>query len=255
VSDSWTAISLAEREGKLHRLVFPVAEPFKMHWAPDLHYPFQNQDVVDYIIDISRGCDLIGQIGDGLEAYGVAKYTKNPLVQHTLQDEARLYRNGFWKPIRKQNPTARLVQVHGNHEDRIANYLWSQAPALHDTPGLKLSRLIHAKRLGIEVVPRSGIKVAGYRVKHGDVARAIGSARSEMTHHRWNGISAHTHRCEHETLVDAEGHQTDWYSIGHATRPELLDYLKGKTPNWHLSAGVTVTVYPDGRTEVVEHRL
>jgi len=250
----WEAITLAEREGRLGRFSIPDQEPTRIHIAPDLHYPFQNDDAVAHILDIARGCDVIVQIGDGLEAYGVSSYVKDPRVKHSLNDEAKAYRNGFWKPIRQQNPKARLVQIYGNHEERIYNHVRQYAAAMHDLPALTLGRLINAERFNIEVHPRSGLLIAGHRVKHGDVARAIGSARAEMSKHRCSGISGHTHRCEHETFVDAEGIRTDWWSAGHACRPELLDYLK-TPPNWQLSGGVTLTVYPDGRTFVQEHRL
>lgn len=254
--DSWQAITLAEREGKLTKYQLPLENPHRIHITPDLHYPFQNNDVIAYIIDLAKGCDTIIQIGDGLEAYGVSSHKKNPAIRHTLNDEAKQYRTQFWRPLREQNPKARLIQIIGNHEERIERYTWQKAPELYDIPGVSIGRLIHAERYQIEVHPRSGLLIAGYRIKHGDTARTIGSARSEMLAHRSNGISAHTHRCEHETLIDAEGYRTDWYSIGHACRPELLDYLKGrKQPNWQLSAGVTLTLYPDGTTHVQEHRL
>ncbi len=252
--DSWAAITLAEKEGKLNKYTMPVEDPYRIHFAPDLHYPFQDDEIVDHIIDLARGCEIIGQIGDGLEAYGVSSHAKNPLVKHTLNDEASLYVRKFWRPIRRDNPGARLIQITGNHEQRIQRYMWKQAPALADVPGMALSKLIKAKELGIEVHPRSGLLLAGVRFKHGDVARAIGSARSEMTAHRGDGVSGHTHRCEYETLKDKEGRRTKWYSIGHACDQDRMEYLEGE-PNWERSAGITLTVYPDGRIEYKEHRL
>lgn len=252
----WEAITLAEREGRLARLVLPAAEnPFRIHFAPDLHYPFQNDDVVAHIIDVSRGCDVIGQIGDGLEAYGVSSHAKSAKVKHTLNDEAKAYRNGFWRPIRQLNPRARLIQLYGNHEERIERHVMAESPALHDLPGHTLGDLIHSRKYNVEVHPSSGLLICGHRFKHGDTVRAVGSARAEMVSHRTSGVSGHTHRCEHESIIDREGYRTDWWSIGHGCRPELLDYLKGKIPNWQLSAGITFTVYPDGRIYVQEHRL
>jgi len=253
--DSWQAITLAEQEGRLTKFQLPIEQPIRMHWAPDLHFPFHNADVVAYIIDICRGCDIIGQIGDGLEAYGVSGHEKDPAVKHTLNDEAVMYREKFWLPIRRHNPNARLIQLYGNHEERIDRHVRKQSPALYDLPGHTLQDLIKADEYNIEVHPSSGLLIAGRRFKHGDIARQLGSARGEMIKHRKDGVSGHTHRCEHETIIDAEGYRTDWYSIGHATRPELLAYLKGKIPNWQLSGGITFTIYPDGRTDIQEHRL
>jgi hypothetical protein len=252
----WSAITLAEKEGRLGRSTFPLPQPIRMHWAPDLHFPFHNKDVVTHIIDVSRGCDIIGQIGDLLEAYGVSSHKKNPAIKHTLEDEARMARNEFWIPIRNLNPEARLIQVTGNHEERIVRYNWENAPAYYDNPNIGFATLIKAEKYGIEMYDRTGLKLHGMRFKHGDVARAQGSARAEMTRHRYSGVSGHTHRCEWETIIDAEGVRTDWWSIGHACRPELLDYLRGKPlPNWQLSAGITFTIYPDGTIDTKEHRL
>lgn len=252
----WAAITLAEKEGRLHHSVFAeqVGRPYRIHFIPDTHFPFQNDDVILHIVELCTSVDAVVHIGDLVDAYHVSSHDKNPLVRHTIEDEFKLAEQRLWKPIIKYNPLCRRVYVTGNHEERVAKYAAKKAPALYSSTPATIGRYINAERNKIEIVPRSGLVIKGVRAKHGDVARATGSARAEMIAHRFTGVSGHTHRCEHETIIDKEGHRTDWYSIGHACRPELMEYLNG-LPNWQLSGGLTLTIFHEGYWEFVEHRL
>jgi hypothetical protein len=255
VTDLWQAITLAEREGTLDRWHFPPPITRRVFIAPDLHYPYHRRDVVEHIVDLARGADTIIQIGDAVDGYPISNFDRNPLRRDTIYDEAKAYHLGFWRPIRATNPTARLIQIEGNHEQRLQRYIWKRAPELAGNPDLTWRRLMRLDDYNVEWHPRSGLLVAGLRIKHGDVAlKGAGlSARREMEDHRWSGVSAHTHRYGVARRTDKEGVTTEWREIGHACDIAQVEY--GDAFDWNLSAGLSITIYDDGRIEYEEHRL
>lgn len=251
----WAAITLAEREGKLDRFHFPPQKHRKIHLVPDLHYVYARDDVVTHILDLCKGSDVIIQIGDAVDAYPISSFDRNPLRRETIYDEALAYRKGFLEPARRMNPEARIIQIEGNHEQRLTKYLWKKAPELAGNPDLTWRRMMGLDELGVEWHGRGGLLIAGLRVKHGDVAvQGAGlSARREMENHRWSGISGHTHRYGVARRTDKEGNRTEWWEIGHACDEQQVEY--GDCFDWNLSAGLTVIQYEDGSIEYQEHKL
>lgn len=253
--DAWQAITLAEREGKLNREVFAHrVDPITVHIAPDIHWPYHRADVLSHIIDLCHGVDIVIQIGDGNDCYGLSDFDKDPGRESNTQKEADEYREGFWRPIRHRSATVRCIQIMGNHEERFDRYVRRKAPGLASVHGLTWAKVLNVNKYNVELHPRSGLLIAGQRIKHGDVARSTGNnARNEMDAHRADGISAHTHRWEYSKRTDKEGRTTEWRSIGHACDVDKAEYVKN--PDWHLSAGLGLTIYPDGHIDFVEHRL
>lgn len=251
----WEAITLAEKEGKLDRFSFPPPQHRRIHIIPDLHYMYARADVISHIIDLCKGADIIIQIGDAVDAYPISSFDRNPLRKETIYDEAQAYRKDVLEPLRKMNPDSRIIQLEGNHEQRLTKYLWKKAPELAGNPDLTWRRMMKLDELNIEWHGRSGILLAGLRIKHGDVAiQGAGlSARREMENHRASGISGHTHRFGTARRTDKEGHSTQWYEIGHACDETRVDY--GSSFDWNLSAGLTITQYEDGTLDYREHRL
>lgn len=255
--DLWAAITLAEKEGRLNQLLFQQSEPLRIYWAPDLHVPFHNQDAVTYCLDVARGADIIGQIGDGNDAYGISSFNRDPQRASCLQAEADAYQAVWLKPVRKMNPTARIIQLLGNHENRLTKYLWKKAPELAGMRSLTWNRIWNLPKYNIELHPHTGLYLAGHRVKHGERvnAHAGGSARLEMEDHRCDGVSGHTHRYGVARRTDKEGIKTEWYEIGHACDETQVAAEYCPTPNWNLSGGLEIIYHPTGKVEYKEHRL
>lgn len=256
-NDLWAAITLAEKEGRLNKPHFQPAKPHRIYIAPDFHVPYHHKDAVIHCLDLALGADVIIQIGDALDCYGISSFDRNPNRAICLQREIDAYRDCWLRPVRKNNPNARIIQLLGNHEDRLKKTLWKQAPALANMRGLAWEKSMGLKRLNIELHPGTGLLVAGHRVKHGErVNKHAGySARMEMEDHRSDGISGHTHRYGVARRTDKEGHTTTWYEIGHACDQSQVAAEYCKNPDWNLSAGITLTTYPDASIEYVEHRL
>ena len=256
-NDLWQAITLAEKEGRLHRSTFPQPEPTRIYIAPDFHVPFHNNDAVIACLDTARGADVIIQIGDANDCYGISSFDRNPARAICLQAEADEYQKVWLKPVRQMNPNARIIQLLGNHEDRLKKTIWKNAPALAGLRSLAWSKIWELEKYDIELHPGTGLLIAGHRVKHGERVNkhAGGSARMEMEDHRTNTISGHTHRYGVARRTDKEGYQTTGYEIGHACDETQVAAEYCKNPDWNLSAGITIILHPDGRIEYIEHRL
>jgi hypothetical protein len=255
----WFEITDAEKAGKLNRFTLPPRDVFRAHFIPDLHWEGVNHDVVEHIMDVCRGVDLICQIGDGMDCYTLSSFDRNPRRRSCLQEEADAYRTGFWAPLCRDNPCARKIQLLGNHEERLLRFLWKRAPELAGMRSMTWRRVweFDEHGLDVEIHESSGLLIAGHRAKHGErvSAQAGASARLEMEDHRSDGVSGHTHRYGRATRKDKEGRVTNWWEIGHACRTDIIAAEYVKNPNWNLSAGLGMTVYPDGTVEYVEHRL
>lgn len=256
---AWSEITAAEKAGTLNRYMLPPLEPFRAYFIPDLHWEGVNHDVVATCMDIARGADLICQVGDIQDCYTISSFDRNPNRQSCLQKEADGVRKGFWTPMCRDNPQARKVQLLGNHEDRLTKFLWKKAPALAGMRALTWREIweFDKHKLDVEIHEGTGLLIAGHRVKHGvhAVKGAGNSARREMEDHRTDGISAHTHRYGVARRKDKEGRLTTWYEIGHGCREDIISAEYVKNPDWNLSAGLEMIVYPEGRIEYIEHRL
>lgn len=256
---SWQSIADAEKRGALTRYTFATqAKPIREYYIPDIHFPYQNDDAVAYIIDACRGADLIHFIGDNIDADSIMTHIRPPDRKTTLFQQSNMFVDRMLNPICHQNPNAKVQVGLGNHEeDRLNKFIATKCPELADMPGLAWSELYRTKENGAIIVPRSGILVHGKRVKHGDVAKqgAGNSARQEMINHRIDGISGHTHRYALVQYTDKEGRTTKWAEIGHAMDTSIgADYVKGE-PDWCLSGGLEVIRGTDGTEKWVEHRL
>lgn len=253
----WQAITTAEKNGYLPTPHQKPVPPQTIYIAPDLHVPYHNTDAIIECHDRARGADIIIQIGDALDCYGISSFDRNPNRATCLQAEIDTYRDCWLIPIRRNNPNARIIQLLGNHEDRLKKVLWKHAPALANMRGLEWSKAMELHRYRIELFPGTGLKIAGHRIKHGErVNKNAGhSARMEMEDHRSDGISGHTHRYGVARRTDKEGHTTTWYEIGHACDQSQVAAEYCKNPDWNLSAGITLQIHPTGHVDYIEHRL
>jgi UDP-2,3-diacylglucosamine pyrophosphatase LpxH len=251
----WSQIVSAEAAGSLPGSVKYMDQAHRVHVVPDLHYPFQDDDAVHAIMDAARGAQTIVLIGDGVDCYSISSFDRDPARKVTLQSEADAYRVGFLEPLRQANPHARIIQILGNHENRLIKFLRKKAPELHDMRSLSWRSILHADAIGMEIVPSSGLLLFGHRLKHGDKVRSGAglTARAEMEDHRCDGVSAHTHRYGRASRKDKEGRVTNWWEIGHACDVSQVEYVDN--PDWNLSAGLGIEVFADGRIEYTEHRL
>lgn len=117
----------------------------------DAHFPYHDEKVLADILNIieERQPDNIILNGDMLDCYSISTFDKNPFRMFTvgqhgnlmsaLQTEINMLKDHF-KDLRKIAPNARIVYNSGNHEHRLARYVFRSAPELS---GLILSDSKH----------------------------------------------------------------------------------------------------------------
>jgi len=147
--------------------------------------------------------------GDMVDFYALSKFDKNPERRTTTQQEIYMAQELLGK-VRSAAPTAKIVYLKGNHEDRLQKFLWRN-PELHGMDALDLKELLGLKELGIKYVDAttdywkatSGhYKIGDLLVMHGDnrlngasTSRYAGySAKNTMNTLQHSVLLGHTHR-------------------------------------------------------------
>jgi predicted phosphodiesterase len=208
-----------------------AASNLRVAVLPDIHIPYHDEALLERAMVIARGAAHIIIIGDLIDCYTISSFDKDPQRKHSLQDECDTAKL-FLGRLRDENPDARIDLIEGNHEDRVRRFVWGKAPALSDWRSLTIPVALGLDAAGITYHPRSGFTAYGWRFKHGDVvSKGSGvTARAEMTAHRCSGVSGHTHRLGHATMMDKEGVRTDWWEAGHLCKVSDAEYANA--PDW-----------------------
>jgi len=230
---NWLKIRQAEQTGNLDSLnATPIVDKeTTIAVIPDLHIPYHDNDLLEKALAVSKGKDVIVMLGDLIDAYTVSDFSKDPARKSTLQDEVD-QATVLLARIRRENPTAEIHFIAGNHEERIARYIINNAPAFSDMRELKLPVLLKLDEQNIEYHARSGFNKWGCRFKHGDLVRGKSgyTARGEMEAHRCSGFSGHTHRLGRAIATDKEGVTTEWWEAGHLCDTRAAEYVD--SPDW-----------------------
>lgn len=226
------------------------ADSLRVLWYTDTHFPHHDPYQVERLEDQiqSEQFDIIGMGGDGIDAYSVSKYDKDPSRIDTLQLELDLL-GSHLRRVRDWQPNARRIYTPGNHEARIPNYVRGKAPGLDSLRCLKLPELLQTSKYGWELTPHTGVVVNETRLKHGSkVAQGAGnSVRKEMMDHWRNVAMGHCHR-RATIRVRKDDREFTGVEGGGLMRldPEYLD-----NPDWQQGWHV-LTLHNDGRMETEE---
>lgn len=250
----WQAVTLLEQEDQSPGArtnkrwgSFPQrAEPERVFFFPDLHFPYEDKLFLAYLIGACKKLNptTIVIIGDLLDCYSVSNFDKDPSRKESMNDE----RNAavkFLRELRRLFPDTEIIFIEGNHEERIMRNIKRYLPGLYDLPELSVASLLKLDELNIKHFRSKGFVRWGLRVKHGKSV-AKWSSNAEMLKHRMSGISGHVHRKQEASFTDGEGHTTIWRAIGHGCDMSFVDYVEG--PNW-VQAGGQLIHHPDGSQE------
>lgn len=165
----------------------------------DTHNPFQDQrairEVELFLAELQPS--LVVYPGDLNDFYQISKFDKNPDRASHLQKDLDSTVNMFQRQ-RKLLPNARMVQLDGNHEDRLRRNLWGKNPAYASLKCLNIDKLYELSSNDIEHVDyEEGILINGnFMVTHGDLIRAHSgyTAKGMSDKHGGSGIHGHSHR-------------------------------------------------------------
>ena len=165
----------------------------------DTHNPFQDQRAlreVELFLSVLQP-DMVVYPGDLNDFYQISRFNKNPERVNHLQKDLDSTSNMF-KRHRLLLPNARMIQLDGNHEDRLRKFLWRDSSALESLRCLKVENLFELGDSGVEHVPyEEGVLVNDvFMITHGDIVRAHAgyTAKGMSDKHGGCGIHGHSHR-------------------------------------------------------------
>jgi predicted phosphodiesterase len=185
--------------------------------------------------------DVIVCVGDNLDLPEMGKYLTYPSYAQTTQ--AAIDRSTkFCAEMRAAAPTAKIIWLAGNHEERMPKYLLVNAGAAYGLrkgntpdswPVLSIPYLCRMDEFGVEYRP--GYPASDYwineklRVIHGDRVKSSGStAHIYLNSEKTSVIYGHIHRIEtaFKTREDYDGPRTIM-----AASPGCLARIDGAIPS------------------------
>lgn len=221
--------------------------------------PIHDEDAIGVALAIVRDVDpdLVVLVGDNLDAAEMGKYRTTPAFQRTTQ--ASIDRLAvLCAQLRDAAPSARIVWLAGNHEERLPNYILDNAVAAYGLrrgntpeswPVLSIPYLCHFDTYGVEYLP--GYPASSFwindrlRVIHGDKVASGGStAHKYLGNEKVSVIYGHVHRREYgaRTREDRDGAKEIM-----AASPGCLARIDGAVPS--TKGGVDLDGRPLTRVE------
>lgn len=186
---------------------------------PDIHFGDQDDRALALALQVQRrwAPQLIVQLGDALDAEGLARFDKDPTrAQYHLKYELEMQR-AFYRRIHEISRRAEKKQIKGNHENRITVFKWKN-PQLMGLDEMEIANLMQLDKFGFEPKLHEQLKLANgaFLVRHGTHVRkhAGVSARAEWEGALLSGISGHTHR-QAVYSRSSEGGEYSWTEAGH----------------------------------------
>jgi predicted phosphodiesterase len=198
----------------------------------DLHFPFQDPDVVASALTLARRIrpHRIVLNGDINDFFQLSRFNTGQERLDDLQDEIT-QANAFRAALRRAVPNAVIDETLGNHDARLTRYVEQNARAMTSLHALEPSRLLAADKLEINRYDAAGFRLRPhFLVRHGTLIRkhAGWSARAELESAGISGVSGHTHRLG---IFRVGGYRPLQWAEGGCLCGLSPDYAVG-SPNW-----------------------
>jgi len=119
----------------------------------DVHFPFDDGKAVSLMMRFMRSFKphVIFINGDLLDCWEISKFVKPTSIEERLCDELHQAER-FLRKLRKENPTAKIIYVGGNHEFRFEKFIAMNARELSGLKGMTLEEQLCLKELKIQSV-------------------------------------------------------------------------------------------------------
>jgi predicted phosphodiesterase len=121
----------------------------------DIHFPYHNQEYLNKFYEAVKQHkpQVICQIGDLYDQYCFSRYSKSADFTTPEEEltEGRKQAERMWNKLHLLAPNARLLQLKGNHDQRIAKRVAEKLPELEGLLSKGLNDLYKFK--GVHTVP------------------------------------------------------------------------------------------------------
>lgn len=118
----------------------------------DIHQPYHNEAVLSIAMEYAKDWqphDIV-LAGDFVDFKDISSWKNDP-IRMSFKDEVAADKFGLTQ-IKNTFPDARLVLIEGNHENRLARYMWGKTPEFCGIPELAVEKLLGLEDLQIEYV-------------------------------------------------------------------------------------------------------
>lgn len=212
-----------------HKLVLPsgetnnrkpeILDAGRTLLLPDIHIPYHSKKSLSAAISagVDAKVDAVVLTGDQADFYELSRYDKDPRKRPVVEEMEML--RDFLTSLRGVFPTAKILYMDGNHEQRLVKYIQSKASALAGLKGLTLPENLDFKTLGIQhVTGMRGIKIGKLRIMHGhelgNIGSSINPARGAFLKAKSPVIVGHCHRKSEHAENTLEGKSIPSWSMG-----------------------------------------
>lgn len=186
----------------------------------DAHFPYHDEDAVEMFFEraSSMGAKTIVLMGDWMDMHQASHFLKDPRARHVPEEIAMM--REFLAGVRKAFKGVRIIYKIGNHEDRLENYVKSNAPELFGLDDITLPSLLRLEESGVEVVPsRQMMKLGKLYALHGhEVGRGVFSpvnpARGLYLKTKKSAICAHYHQTSEHVEKNLDDKVESCWTIG-----------------------------------------
>jgi predicted phosphodiesterase len=186
----------------------------------DIHIPFHDTRALETAINYGANAkpDVVLLNGDVLDFHMVSRYDHDG-TKLTYQEEIEAGRQ-FLAYLRDRFPRSRILYKEGNHEERLAKYILTRAPALFGLESVTVPQLLMYDDLGVEHIgDQRVIRIAGLRVIHGheyggSTYAPVNAARWLMLRARRHAIMGHMHHTSEQIDQTIDGTQLATWSVG-----------------------------------------
>ncbi len=213
----------------------------KVMCIPDIHRPYHDQKAWDLIIRCGRffNPDILVQSGDAADFYAVSAHNRSPARKKGLGEEIKDVNKAF--DDMDSLGAKRKEFTSGNHEDRLARYFSTCAPALYDLPGTSIPELFNLQERGWNYTPyRHHTKLGHLYLTH-DAGGAGGQAHAQAGHKfAGNVVIGHVHRINLHVFGSATGETHVAASFGWVGSQEASEEYQhdvNKNVDWALGFG------------------
>jgi transcriptional regulator with XRE-family HTH domain len=196
----------------------------------DPHYPYQDKAMLAASLRLLRALQPHRVVlnGDWDDMFALSRFNRGLERLDQLQEELD-EGNAGRDDVRAAAPNALLEETRGNHM-RLSTYIQQHARPLTSLRALHPENIFHWKKNEIRPHDDNGFLLREeFLVKHGNVARASGTAKAEYEMAGISGTSGHIHRFD---TYEKNGYRKrGWWSSGCLCRTDP-DYVPGGMPNW-----------------------
>lgn len=217
----------------------------------DVHAPYHHKSSWNLMMRAAGKWkpDIVVQMGDFLDGYPVSRYAKNPLRPQLIDDEIKVG-NQLLDQLDSLGAKEKHL-VMGNHDQRLADYVQNNAPAL--TNIVRFEDLLHLKSRGWKVTSyRDHLKLGKLYLTHDTGSAGRTANLKALDAYQGNVGIGHVHRLSvtYESNIKGESHMG--LSVGWLGDAKSADYMNKVGKRYWATGFATAILRPDG---VVHTRL